>query len=37
MDWMVFATNQIGTNGTAVFYDTCPSDSTWRFYRLVMP
>jgi hypothetical protein len=37
LNWMPFATNQIGTNGTIVFYDTCPPDSACRFYRLVMP
>jgi hypothetical protein len=35
--WVPIATNQIGTNGTVLFYDTCPSDSACRFYRLVMP
>jgi hypothetical protein len=35
--WVPIATNQIGTNGAVLFYDTCAPGSTCRFYRLVMP
>jgi len=35
--WVPIATNQIGTNGTILFYDTCSPGSACRFYRLVMP
>jgi hypothetical protein len=37
LNWMPFATNQFGTNGTILFHDTRPPDSACRFYRLVMP
>jgi hypothetical protein len=35
--WVPIATNQIGTNGTVLFYDTCDSGAACRYYRLVMP
>ncbi len=35
--WVPIATNQIGTNGTVLFYDTCAPGGACRFYRLVMP
>ena len=35
--WVPIATNQIGTNGTVLFYDTCGSGAACRYYRLVMP
>ena len=35
--WVPMATNQIGTNGTVLFYDTCAPGGACRFYRLVMP
>jgi hypothetical protein len=36
-NWIPLATNQIGMNGTVVFYDTCSGGGACRFYRLVMP
>ena len=36
-NWLPIATNQIGTNGTVLFYDTCAPGGACRFYRLVMP
>ena len=35
--WVPIATNQIGSDGTILFYDTCAPGSACRFYRLVMP
>jgi hypothetical protein len=35
--WVPIATNQIGGDGTVLFYDTCAPGGTCRFYRLVMP
>jgi hypothetical protein len=35
--WASIATNQIGTNGTVLFYDNYAPGSACRFYRLVMP
>ncbi len=35
--WVPMATNQIGANGTVLFYDNYASGSACRFYRLVMP
>jgi len=35
--WIPIATNQIGANGTILYYDNCPPGSACRFYRLVMP
>jgi hypothetical protein len=37
LNWMPLATNQIGTNGTALFYDNYAPGSASRFYRLVTP
>jgi len=37
LNWMAFATNQIGTNGTTLFYDSLAPGSACRLYRLVMP
>ena len=37
LSWFPFATNQIGSDGTVLFYDDCPPGSACRFYRLVMP
>ena len=37
MSWVPLATNQIGGDGTVLFYDTCPPGTACRFYRLVMP
>ncbi len=36
-NWVPIATNQVGSDGTVLFYDTCPPGSACRFYRLVMP
>ncbi len=36
-NWVPIATNQIGSEGTVLFYDTCAPGSACRFYRLVMP
>ncbi len=36
-NWVPLATNQIGSDGTVLFYDTCAPGSTGRYYRLVMP
>jgi hypothetical protein len=35
--WVPIATNQIGTNGTVLFYDPCAPGGACGFYRLVMP
>ena len=35
--WVPIATNQIGSDGTFLFYDNCDPASPCRFYRLVMP
>jgi hypothetical protein len=35
--WAPLATNQIGSDGTILLYDTCAPGSACRFYRLVMP
>jgi hypothetical protein len=35
--WVPIATNQIGGDGTVLFYDTCAPSGTGRFYRVVMP
>ena len=35
--WVPMATNQIGGDGTVLFYDECDPGGTCRFYRLVMP
>jgi hypothetical protein len=35
--WVPIATNQFGTNGTALFYDNYALGSASQFYRLVMP
>ena len=35
--WVPVATNQIGSDGTVLFSDTCALGGTCRFYRLVMP
>jgi hypothetical protein len=35
--WVPFATNQISTNGTTLFYDNYAPGNACRFYRLVMP
>jgi hypothetical protein len=37
LNWMPLATNQIGTNGTILFYDNYAPGGACRFYRLVMP
>jgi hypothetical protein len=37
LSWLPLATNQIGSDGTTLFYDTCAPGSACRFYRLVMP
>jgi hypothetical protein len=37
LNWMPLATNQIGSGGTVLFYDTCAPGSACRFYRLVVP
>jgi hypothetical protein len=37
LDWLLLATNQIGTNGTILFYDNYAPGSACRFYRLVIP
>jgi hypothetical protein len=36
-NWVPLATNQIGSDGTVLFYDTCAPGGACRFYRLVMP
>ncbi len=35
--WVPIATNQIGSDGTVLFYDTCSPGGACRYYRLVMP
>jgi hypothetical protein len=35
--WIPLATNQIGSDGTILFYDNYAAGSACRFYRLVMP
>jgi hypothetical protein len=35
--WAPIATNQIGSDGTVLFYDTCAPGVACRFHRLVMP
>jgi hypothetical protein len=35
--WVAIATNQIGSDGTFLFYDDCAAAGICRFYRLVMP
>jgi hypothetical protein len=35
--WLPLVTNQIGSDGTVLFYDTYPPGGVCRFYRLVMP
>jgi hypothetical protein len=35
--WVPLATNQIGGDGTILFYDDCTPGRACRFYRLVMP
>ena len=35
--WVPLATNQIGSDGTVLIYDTFPPGGICRFYRLVMP
>jgi hypothetical protein len=37
LEWLPLATNQIGTNGTVLFYDNWAPGSACRFYRLVTP
>jgi len=37
LSWIPLATNQFGSDGTILFYDTCAPGSACRFYRLVMP
>jgi len=37
LNWVPIATNQIGTDGTILFNDTCAPGGACRFYRLVMP
>jgi hypothetical protein len=37
LNWVPVATNQIGSGGTVLFYDTCAPGSACRFYRLVTP
>jgi hypothetical protein len=37
LNWMPLATNQIGSGGTTLFYDTYAPGNACRFYRLVMP
>jgi hypothetical protein len=37
LNWVPIATDQFGTNGTILFYDTYAPGSACRFYRLVMP
>ena len=37
LNWVPIATDQFGTNGTILFYDTYAPGSAYRFYRLVMP
>jgi hypothetical protein len=37
LNWMPLATNQIGSDGTTLFYDNYAPGSACRFYRLVMP
>jgi hypothetical protein len=36
-NWVPLATNQIGSDGTVLFYDNWAPGSACRFYRLVMP
>ncbi len=36
-DWVPLATNQIGGDGTVLFYDEYAPGAACRFYRLVMP
>ena len=36
-NWMPLATNQIGTNGTALFQENRGAGGACRFYRLTMP
>lgn len=36
-NWVPMATNQIGTDGTVSFQDTCGPDHARRFYRLAVP
>ena len=35
--WVPIATNQIGSDGTVLFHDTCAPGVACRYYRLVMP
>jgi hypothetical protein len=35
--WAPIATNQTGSDGTVLFYDSCTPGAACRFYRLVMP
>jgi hypothetical protein len=35
--WVPLATNQIGANGTVLFFDNYAPGGACRFYRLVMP
>jgi hypothetical protein len=35
--WVPMVTNEIGTNGTILFYDNYTTGSACRFYRLVIP
>jgi hypothetical protein len=37
LDWLLLATNQIGSDGTILFYDNYAPGSACRFYRLVIP
>ena len=37
LSWVPLATNQIGSGGTVLFYDTYRPAGASRFYRLVMP
>ena len=36
-NWLPIATNQIGTNGTALFHDNCMPGAACLFYRAVVP
>jgi hypothetical protein len=36
-DWTPVATNQLGSDGTYLFYENCVPGRACRFYRLVMP
>ena len=37
LNWVPVAMNQVGADGTVVFYDNCAPGGACRFYRVVMP